>query len=151
MQAAVAVVGYLVFNPVSSGTGGDGRATRWADEIMPAQEPPICEVCGAPRVRIRWGSACYSPKDVDDPDVQSGLLILGNQIDRDRDPPEYVCTACEPRWLDVHELVVRDCQLQTAKEDAIEAQEFDKARQMRDLQFDFRPKLNAMVDELLAE
>ncbi|GAA5510694.1 hypothetical protein Rcae01_06204 [Novipirellula caenicola] len=113
-------------------------------------EPPVCESCGTQNVRIRWGSACFSPTDPDNPDVQSGVMILGNMIDRDRNPPDFVCIRCEPRWLDVHELVVRDCQLQTAKENAIEAQDFDKARQIRDLQYDFRPNLNALVDDLLA-
>ena len=113
-------------------------------------EPPTCKSCESPCVRIRWGSACYSPTDVDDPDVQSGVMILGNMTDRDRNPPEFACTACEPRWLDVHKLVVRDCQLQTTKENAIEAQDFNKARQMLDLQLDFRPELNSLVDDLLA-
>ena len=113
-------------------------------------EPPVCESCGSQRLRIRWGSACCSPNDVDDPDVKSGVMILGNTIDPDRNPPDFVCTTCEPRWLDVHKLVVRDCQLQTAKENAIEAQKFDTARQMRDLQYDFRPNLNSLVDDLLA-
>ena len=107
--------------------GGVVKTFRCADSPTPMSEPPVCESCGSHRVRIRWGSACYSPTDVDDPDVQSGVMILGNTIDRDRNPPGFVCTSCEPRWLDVHKLVVRDCQLQTAKENAIEAQDFNKA------------------------
>ena len=112
--------------------------------------PAECPTCSAPTVRIVWNCVLYSPTDIDKPEVQYGQLLIGSQVDRDRTVPDWVCLNCQPRWSEVHALAVRDCQLQIAKENAIEAQDFNKARQMRDLQFDFRPRLNAMVDELLA-
>jgi hypothetical protein len=109
----------------------------------------LCDSCGSANVQIRWGSACYSPTDINIPEVEAGTLLLGNLIDKARDVPEFVCPTCEPRWLDVHQLVVRDCQLQLAMESAVNSHDFDKARLMRDLQYDLLPKLNRMVDDLL--
>ena len=117
------------------------------DSNIPTERP----ICAAPTVRSVWNSVLFSPTDIHKPEVQSSQLLIGGRVDLDRVVPDWACPRCQPGWFEVHQLAVRDCQLQIAKEDAIAAHDFNKARQMRDLQFDFRPKLNVMVEELLKE
>ena len=116
-----------------------------------ANSPGTCPKCKSRTIPIAWKCVVFSPEDVGKPEVESGELLLGNRVDRDRTVPNRVCLASQPQWSEVHELAVRDCRLQIVKFESIEAQDFNKARQMRDLQFDFRPRLNALVDELLAD
>jgi hypothetical protein len=84
-------------------------------------------------VHIVWNCSILYPIDIEKLEVQSGAIILGSRIDPGRDVPGWVCLTCQPRWSEVHKLAIQDCELQISKENAIDSQDFDRARQMRDL------------------
>jgi hypothetical protein len=66
-----------------------------------------------------------------------------------RNTPFWVCSTCEPRWSEVHRLALQDYQWQRAKEEAVLLEQYETAIQLRDQQRELRPRLAALIEELL--
>jgi ATP-dependent Clp protease ATP-binding subunit ClpA len=106
--------------------------------------PEACPKCGQPVVRVIWE---LSGKNLED--VQTGRAILGSPVDKGG--PSWVCLHCSPKWAEVHLLGLEEHKLQVEKENALVAQDFDKAAQCRDRQSEVRRKTVILLIELLRE
>ena len=107
--------------------------------------PPACPKCGGSRVvRILWNRTALSRRHQDDIAAERAILARGS-----RNAPSWACLTCEPRWLEVHRLALQDYHWQLAKEEAIASEAFEEAIRLRDSQRELRPRLAALVDELL--
>ena len=104
-----------------------------------------CPVCGSPITRVLTGLRAYiGPKQRIA--IDSGCAILGP--DDPTPTPDSVCLTCSPEWREIHQLALRlyDCQL--AKEHAVADQDFDKARSLRDEQYELQPRLEALLKRI---
>jgi ATP-dependent Clp protease ATP-binding subunit ClpA len=104
-----------------------------------------CPKCGAQLVRILWNRTHLNPEELQEVSAQRAILAHKPG----RNTPFWVCSTCEPRWSEVHRLALQDYQWQRAKEEAVLQEQYETAIQLRDQQRELRPRLMALVEELL--
>jgi hypothetical protein len=119
------------------------------DRANKVEEPPAaCPQCGGSHVvRILWDYAHLGTKDQGD--IAAERAILAGKASRQ--VPSWACLTCEPRWSEVHGLACQDHRWQLAKEEAVARQDWDEAVRLRDAQYELRPRLAALVDQLLIQ
>jgi hypothetical protein len=111
------------------------------------QMPSVCPRCDKPMTRLVCGANGYFSKR-DKLAVASGEAILGGEWDRGQ--PAWVCLRCTPQWAEVHRLAWQDYEWQVAKEQAIEAGDFELAAHFRDRQYkEIREALQGLVVNLV--
>jgi hypothetical protein len=112
-------------------------------------------------VRVLWKGVYLSDRDRSEirserailasPQVASAspawLEVLGRAGSR---LPEAVCVACTPEWLEVNRLALRDYELQLEKEQAVLAQDFTFAGQLKQQQERLQDQLATLVGKLLS-
>ncbi len=110
---------------------------------MRMQPPPeVCPTCGGSRlVRILWGSAMLLREE--EQALGQGRALLGltyryfGAIAPGRPAPKLLleksrlpawgCLDCNPRWLDLHHLTLKQWETITAKDAAVDAGDYDRA------------------------
>ena len=108
--------------------------------------PTACPTCGQSRiVRILWNRAHLTGSE--QADIEAGRAILGGRTEKDA--PSWACLNCAPRWMEVHQLARQDFEWQLAKEEAVALEEWETAVRLRDAQRQLRPRLAALVEELI--
>jgi hypothetical protein len=110
-----------------------------------AIERDECATCRSPMTRVLsdW-QTWLSPQ-------QRALISSGRAIVGPNDGmanPDCVCLTCFPEWRDVHQLALELEEGQRAKEEAIAVQDFDRARLLRDQQYELRPRFEALLERL---
>lgn len=125
--------------------------------------PAVCPRCRSSNtVRLIWN--CNYLFGVDEQDVNAGRaipvsLLTGHSYEpwqalmehRAGDLPPRACLDCNPGWGDVCEMAMQDFRRQQDKEDAIVAQQFDRAAAVRDAQYLDRGRFVAEVARMLGE
>jgi hypothetical protein len=126
-----------------------------------ARTPETCPDCGSDRVaRILWGWFCPTPRQRRE--VEAGRAILGrwrrdsarlipgtvDDLHQTLEVPEWVCLNCQPGWADIHRLAIKVDELQLAKEQALEAHEFELAAAYLNQQQKIDDRITESVREL---
>lgn len=107
--------------------------------------PTTCPKCaGSHIVRVLWHNVFVSEHDRREFDA--GRAILGSFCEMEG--PAWVCLGCSPRWSEVHDVAMRDYELQAVKQKAVASMDFDTAARHRDAQLELRQRLKHIVDEL---
>lgn len=112
---------------------------------LKASAATACPRCGAQLVRILWNRTHLNREELQEVSAQRAILAHKPG----RNTPFWVCSACEPRWSKVHRLALQDYQWQRAKEEAVLMEQYETAIQLRDQQRELRPRLIALIEELL--
>jgi hypothetical protein len=129
------------------GNSGEPPLESTGDPAKNVEEPPAaCPQCGGSRV-VRILSNCVFLSGEDRKDVAAERAILAGKVTRQ--VPSWACLDCEPRWSEVHRLAFQDYQWQLAKEEAVANQDWETAARLRDAQYELRPRLAALVEQLL--
>jgi len=109
--------------------------------------PATCSSCGGSRVvRVLWRCVFLCGQDKED--VDEGRAILGSLGTVENGPP-WVCLTCAPDWEELHRLVLQDYQWQDAKIEAVAAQQFEQALELRRLQDEQRRAVTELRQKLL--
>jgi hypothetical protein len=108
-------------------------------------EPDECPKCHSPLTRVvsHWRVLVSGRQHAS---ISSGRAILGP--DDGKLAPDCVCLACFPEWREFHRLAFQYNEYQLAKEEAVAAQDFEKAGLLRDRHDELRPRLDALTDRL---
>ncbi len=116
-----------------------------------AQLPATCPKCGGSRiVRILWDLGHLScSRQIHDELAAGPAMPMRYRLTVGRKVPAWVCLTCDPRWEDVQRLSLQEYQWQTAKEEAVASEDYETAIRLRDSQRDLRPRLMALVEDLL--
>jgi hypothetical protein len=108
---------------------------------MADEQPGFCLQCGSQLVGVvgEW-NAYISERDI--AKIKSGAAIFGPLFGRFK---SAVCLNCASTWKEIHNLASQDYELQVAKEKALTEQDFDRARELRDMQHEIRPRLETIA------
>ncbi len=138
----------------------------WVPQTRIQPLPEFCPECrGGSLVHILWGYSRIAAVQVEE--VGAGRTLLGlnrryfaaiEQGDPALAPllertrlPSWACLDCRPEWIDLHQLALKECDVQTAKWAACDASDFEKAAILLQSQMKLENKHAADILRLMRE
>ena len=128
--------------------------------FLPAREPKLaplqktqslparCPKCGANQiVRLVWPKVL--PRGQTREDIKQAKAIIVSVEPPGVEQRSWACLKCAPQLSEVHELSLKDYQLQLAKEEEVTAKDFEAAATCRDQQVPIRKRISAVLIALL--
>ncbi|HEY2250697.1 MAG TPA: hypothetical protein VGH74_06535 [Planctomycetaceae bacterium] len=149
-RATAIVNDLLAWREVAIHGLSNDEAARLIEKIRPhgircSIELDECPTCQSPlsRVLSRWRVWLSEKQHAS---ISSGRAILGP--DNNKPAPDCVCVVCFPEWREFHSLALQYNEHQLAKEEAVAAYNFEKARLLRNRQDELRAEMDALMDRL---
>jgi hypothetical protein len=104
--------------------------------------PEQCPKCGGSRLaHVLWGYSTFTGEEAEAVGTSRALLGLNRRYFKTLEPgdpapalllektwlPKWACLDCNPRWLDLHHLTLKQCEAEAAKFAAFDAGDFEQA------------------------